>query len=46
MPRFYCPLPLSTGTTVLLPPDIAHHVQVLRLDPGQLITLFNTESPP
>ena len=43
MPRFYCPLPLSIGAILLLPPDIVHHVQVLRLDQGELITLFNGE---
>ena len=41
MPRFYCPLPLVTGQTLGLPPGAARHVQVLRLQPGDSITLFN-----
>lgn len=41
MPRFYCPVPLSSGQTLDLPPTAARHVQVLRLQPGQTITLFN-----
>jgi len=41
MPRFYCPLPLSIGTTIALPDHIAHHIHVLRLAIGEAITLFN-----
>jgi len=41
MPRFYCPLPLLTGAVLDLPPGAARHVQVLRLQPGDAITLFN-----
>lgn len=41
MPRFYCPTPLATGLELSLPPGAARHVQVLRLQPGDLITLFN-----
>lgn len=41
MPRFYCPGPLSTGSELTLPASAAHHVQVLRLGPGDEITLFN-----
>jgi 16S rRNA (uracil1498-N3)-methyltransferase len=41
MPRFYCPEPLAIGATVVLPEAVAHHVQVLRLAPGDAITLFN-----
>ena len=41
MPRFYCPEPLAIGATITLPDAVAHHVQVLRLGPGQVITLFN-----
>ncbi|HJU99144.1 MAG TPA: 16S rRNA (uracil(1498)-N(3))-methyltransferase [Burkholderiaceae bacterium] len=41
MPRFYCPQPLALGLDVTLPDTVAHHVQVLRLAPGELITLFN-----
>jgi 16S rRNA (uracil1498-N3)-methyltransferase len=43
MPRFYCPTPLSTGQPLSLPAGAARHVQVLRLQPGDLITLFNGE---
>lgn len=41
MARFYCPLPLHTGDALSLPPSAARHVQVLRLQPGGVITLFN-----
>jgi 16S rRNA (uracil1498-N3)-methyltransferase len=41
MPRFYCPTPLTTGTLLDLPNGAARHVQVLRLQPGMDITLFN-----
>ncbi len=43
MPRFYCPAPLQTGLTLSLPAGAARHVQVLRLQPGDVITLFNGE---
>lgn len=43
MPRFYCPIPLSSGQALSLPAGAARHVQVLRLQPGALITLFNGE---
>ncbi len=41
MPRFHCPSALPLGTTLELPDSAARHVQVLRLQPGQTITLFN-----
>ena len=41
MPRFYCPAPLQTGLALSLPAGAARHVQVLRLQPGAVITLFN-----
>lgn len=41
MPRFFCPAVLSTGVTMQLPASAARHVQVLRLQPGDPITLFN-----
>ena len=41
MARFYCALPLHTGAALSLPPSAARHVQVLRLQPGGVITLFN-----
>jgi len=43
MPRFFCPVPLALGQTCRLPDHVAHHVQVLRLQPGDLVTLFNGE---
>jgi 16S rRNA (uracil1498-N3)-methyltransferase len=41
MPRFYCPVPLSVGQSLRLPDHVAHHAQVLRMQPGDLVTLFN-----
>ncbi|MEI8168485.1 MAG: 16S rRNA (uracil(1498)-N(3))-methyltransferase [Rhodoferax sp.] len=41
MPRFYCPTPLIPGESLELPAGAARHVQVLRLQPGDGITLFN-----
>lgn len=41
MPRFYCPADLVPGTTIDLPAGAARHVQVLRLQPGDGITLFH-----
>ena len=43
MPRFYCPAPLHTGLALSLPAGAARHVQVLRMQPGDAITLFNGE---
>ena len=43
MARFYCPLPLVSGQVVDLPPTAARHVQVLRMQPGHILTLFNGE---
>ena len=43
MPRFHCPAPLQTGLALSLPPGAARHVQVLRMQPGDVITLFNGE---
>jgi 16S rRNA (uracil1498-N3)-methyltransferase len=43
MPRFHCPIPLSAGAELDLPPAAARHVQVLRHQPGDAITLFNGE---
>jgi 16S rRNA (uracil1498-N3)-methyltransferase len=49
MPRFYCPLPLQVGQALNLPAGAARHVQVLRFQPGDTLTLFNhglgVESP-
>jgi 16S rRNA (uracil1498-N3)-methyltransferase len=43
MPRFHCPTPLPPGAQLVLPAGAARHVQVLRLQPGDTITLFNGE---
>ena len=40
-PRFFADLALIPGHTVGLPEQAARHVQVLRLQPGDSITLFN-----
>ncbi len=39
--RFYTDIALVTGNQVTLPDQAARHVQVLRLQPGDEITLFN-----
>ena len=39
--RFYADVALVTGTSISLPEQAARHVQVLRLQPGERITLFN-----
>lgn len=41
MPRIHCALPLTAGARLALPPGAARHVQVLRLQPGDGITLFD-----
>jgi 16S rRNA (uracil1498-N3)-methyltransferase len=43
MARFYCPTPLTIAAELALPATAARHVQVLRLQPGATITLFNGE---
>lgn len=43
MPRFHCPGPLAAGQSLDLPAGAARHAQVLRLQPGAAITLFNGE---
>ena len=40
MPRFHCTAPLTAGADIELPAGAARHVQVLRLQPGDGITLF------
>jgi 16S rRNA (uracil1498-N3)-methyltransferase len=40
-PRFYLNEPLQADTTVVLPSGTSRHVQVLRLQPGAEVTLFN-----
>ena len=41
MPRFYYPTALVSGDLLNLPAGAVRHVQVLRLQPGDSITLFN-----
>ena len=41
MPRFFCPAPLHLGLSLDLPAETTRHIQVLRLQPGSLVTLFN-----
>ncbi|HVE54046.1 MAG TPA: 16S rRNA (uracil(1498)-N(3))-methyltransferase [Ramlibacter sp.] len=41
MPRIHCADPLATGARLALPAGAARHVQVLRLQPGDAITLFD-----
>jgi 16S rRNA (uracil1498-N3)-methyltransferase len=41
MSRFHCPLPLAVGDLLALPDHVAHHIQVIRLQAGAMVTLFN-----
>jgi 16S rRNA (uracil1498-N3)-methyltransferase len=41
MPRLFCDLALTPGDVVSLPSGAARHIQVLRLQPGDALTLFN-----
>jgi 16S rRNA (uracil1498-N3)-methyltransferase len=41
LPRFHCPSALNQGEELSLPAGTARHVQVLRLQPNDEITLFN-----
>jgi len=41
MPRFFTPQHLDPGSTLELEASAARHVQVLRMQPGENITLFN-----
>jgi 16S rRNA (uracil1498-N3)-methyltransferase len=43
MPRLYCAQPLSAGQSTALPAGAARHVQVLRMQPGEELVLFNGE---
>lgn len=40
-PRIHCPQPLAPGAVLDLPPGAARHVQVLRLQPGAPVILFD-----
>lgn len=42
-PRIHLPQPLHAGQTLSLPPGPTRHLQVLRLQPGHALTLFNGE---
>ncbi|MEH6460025.1 16S rRNA (uracil(1498)-N(3))-methyltransferase [Chitinimonas sp. JJ19] len=44
MPRIYLDMPLASGQQFNLPEQAARHVQVLRLQPGEPLTLFNGQS--
>jgi 16S rRNA (uracil1498-N3)-methyltransferase len=39
--RFFADVPMAAGATLRLPDSTARHVQVLRMQPSQNITLFN-----
>ena len=39
--RFFADIPLAAGMSVSLPAHAARHIQVLRMQPGGSITLFN-----
>jgi len=41
MPRFHVPQPLAAGQQLELPADVAHHINVVRMEPGDTLTLFN-----
>ena len=41
VPRFFCPHPLQAGLSLDLPAETSRHIQVLRLQPGATITLFD-----
>ena len=41
MPRFFVDMPLATGDLLTLPEDVARHIHVLRMQPGDALTLFN-----
>ena len=40
-PRFFVDLPLAVGTVLTLPAGASRHAQVLRLQPGDAVTLFD-----
>jgi 16S rRNA (uracil1498-N3)-methyltransferase len=40
-PRLFLPLPLASGATLVLPRGASRHVQVLRLQPGDAVVLFD-----
>jgi 16S rRNA (uracil1498-N3)-methyltransferase len=40
-PRFHCAVALAADSTLALPAGAARHVQVLRMQPGDVLTLFD-----
>ena len=40
-PRLFVAEPLASGTVIALPAPATRHVQVLRMQPGGIVTLFN-----
>jgi 16S rRNA (uracil1498-N3)-methyltransferase len=40
-PRFHVALAVGAGLPLTLPPDVSRHVQVLRLQPGSALVLFD-----
>lgn len=45
MPRFFVDTPLTAAGEIALPPGATRHVQVLRLQPGDALTLFDGSGP-
>jgi 16S rRNA (uracil1498-N3)-methyltransferase len=45
LPRFFVDTPLAAPGEITLPPGAARHVQVLRLQPGDALTLFDGSGP-
>ena len=45
MPRFFVDTPLAAPGEITLPPGAARHVQVLRLQPGDALVLFDGSGP-
>ncbi|WP_395406157.1 16S rRNA (uracil(1498)-N(3))-methyltransferase [Pseudoduganella sp. UC29_106] len=43
MPRFHVAQPLAIGLILDLPQEVAHHIHVVRMGPGDTLTLFNGE---
>jgi len=41
MPRFHVPQSLAAGQQLELPADVAHHINVVRMEPGDTLTVFN-----
>jgi 16S rRNA (uracil1498-N3)-methyltransferase len=44
-PRFFVDADLRPGDVLTLPPGAARHAQVLRMQPGQALTVFNGQGP-